>query len=202
MVFMYPARSRQSGFTLIELLVVIMIIGILAALAIPMLISQRDKGHNAHAQAMVRYAATAAMSYYIEDETYRGLDNGVLHRVDPAFQTHGPSVLTPGKDADPKAIWIGTSMNGLVHRVTPTTPADQVIVMCSVSQGTSIACMVQSHNTGLIAFKEFNTERPQDLEQVGGVGVMPDLSGDVAEHMGAHTTVSSSRNGGGWTAGF
>ena len=66
-------RSRaqdERGFTLIELLVVILIIGSLAAIAIPSFINQRGKANDAKAKSDVRTAQTAIETSYTDNNTY------------------------------------------------------------------------------------------------------------------------------------
>lgn len=73
--------GRQQGFTLIELLVVILIIAILAAIAIPVFLRQRDKGREAQVQSALKNAAIAIESYYVEHGTYDTLN------ADPHLRT-------------------------------------------------------------------------------------------------------------------
>jgi type IV pilus assembly protein PilA len=60
----------EEGFTLIELLVVIIIIGILAAIAIPVFLNQRQKGWEAAVQSDLRNAATAQETFLTESAAY------------------------------------------------------------------------------------------------------------------------------------
>jgi type IV pilus assembly protein PilA len=63
-------EENEEGFTLIELLVVIIIIGILAAIAIPVFLNQRQKGYDAGVKSDLRNAATAEETYLTDNGKY------------------------------------------------------------------------------------------------------------------------------------
>jgi type IV pilus assembly protein PilA len=76
-------EENEGGFTLIELLVVIIIIGILAAIAIPVFLNQRKKGYDAGIKADLRNAATAEETYLTDYDKYTS-DNAAL--IDEGFK--------------------------------------------------------------------------------------------------------------------
>jgi type IV pilus assembly protein PilA len=68
--FREKMEESDEGFTLIELLVVVIIIGILAAIAIPTFLNQRVRGWEAAAQSELRNAAIAQESWFTGNSTY------------------------------------------------------------------------------------------------------------------------------------
>jgi type IV pilus assembly protein PilA len=62
--------ENEQGFTLIELLVVMIIIGILAAIAIPVFLNQRKNAVDASYKSDLRTIANELESYYTDNEVY------------------------------------------------------------------------------------------------------------------------------------
>jgi len=99
---LHKLRTRaqdEKGFTLIELLVVILIIGILAAIALPAFLNQRSKAQDTEAKSAARTAQTALETWYTDEQNYT-VTVAELVEIEPAL---GEGVAAAGLAVTPGA---------------------------------------------------------------------------------------------------
>jgi type IV pilus assembly protein PilA len=130
--------QNEQGFTLIELLVVILIIGILAAIAIPSFLNQRSKGNDAEAKSTAVTAAEAFETCATDNNgSYTNCSLASLRAIEPTLNDAGSRLaVTPGsnnyqvvvtsnRDSNAATFTLSRSANGTSSRTCGTGSADK-----------------------------------------------------------------------------
>jgi type IV pilus assembly protein PilA len=145
---MRQRAKDEKGFTLIELLVVILIIGILAAIAIPSFLAQKSKANDASAKELVRTAQTTAETYATDNNgSYAGLTLTGLVAVEPTINSNagnGNAYLNPTAGATNGV----TNVTASTYTVTATAvPTGDTFSITKNSDGTVSRTCQPASNT-------------------------------------------------------
>ena len=138
---LYRLRQRsndEGGFTLIELLVVILIIGILAAIAIPSFLNQKSKANDASAKVQARTAQTAAETYSTDHGgEYLNMNAAELQKIEPTLKETSAATLTvTGVTANEYVVTSTAKATGNAFSIKRTS-GGEIERTCTVKEATN-----------------------------------------------------------------
>jgi type IV pilus assembly protein PilA len=117
----------EAGFTLVELLVVMLIIGLLAAIAIPAFFNQRNKATDTSAKVYARTAETAMETFATDNQgSYATADVPALVAIEPTLGGAGANLTIPAQAADSYTV-----------QVKSTAPSANLFQISRTSGGTT-----------------------------------------------------------------
>jgi type IV pilus assembly protein PilA len=138
-------RKKGEGFTLIELLVVIIIIGILAAIALPSFLNQANKAKQSEAKQYVGTIVRAQQAYYLEESRFASNISALSKPV--ADTTGNYSYSTTSASGALTAAVYGTPQPAAAALKAYSGTA-RVAVLTATSEATSYGAVCQSNGIG------------------------------------------------------
>ena len=117
MLYRLRQRSKdEGGFTLIELLVVILIIGILAAIAIPSFLNQKGKAQDSSAKTQAASAQTAMETYATDHNgSYEGASVAELQAIEPTLKDKSSAELVAAEAKGANSYLVEAQSTGSGH---------------------------------------------------------------------------------------
>ena len=134
--------ENERGFTLIELLVVILIIGILAAIAIPSFLNQKSKASDAAAKELAHSMQVATETYATDNSgSYVGLSLTLLNQYEATIQT------TSGNG---NAYASGASGSGTGYTITAASTDGNTFSIIRAGGATTRSCNATANGGGAV----------------------------------------------------
>jgi type IV pilus assembly protein PilA len=136
---LHKLRERaqdEKGFTLIELLVVILIIGILAAIALPAFLGQRTKAQDTEAKTKARTAQTAMETLYVNEQDYTSAtanSGKALTDIEPSLSDGKATMVIDSADKNQWKLTVTsvTSSTFVIEKKLDSSSVPRVTRTCS-----------------------------------------------------------------------